>query len=151
MANITSIGWPPTSGQIPPGAISLRQSGFWLPTTVHKSTNRGMERIMADLLKDLDYFDLDEFLTSEEKMTRNTVKQFVQREILPNIEQHFANETFPRDIIPQMAELGFFGANLKGYGCAGMGNVAYGLIMQELEAGEWGRCSFASVQSAPAM
>ena len=106
---------------------------------------------MPELLKDLDYFDLDEFLTSEEKMTRNTVKQFVQREILPNIEQHFANETFPREIIPQMAELGFFGANLKGYGCAGMGNVAYGLIMQELEAGDSGLRSFASVQSALSM
>src|ERR1700719_693071 len=106
---------------------------------------------MAELLKDLDYFDLDEFLTSEEKMTRSTVKQFVQREILPNIEQHFANETFPREIIPQMAELGFFGANLKGYGCAGMGNVAYGLIMQELEAGDSGLRSFASVQSALSM
>jgi glutaryl-CoA dehydrogenase len=106
---------------------------------------------MAELLKDLDYFDLDTFLTSEEKMTRNTVKQFVQREILPNIEQHFANETFPREIIPQMAELGFFGANLKGYGCAGMGNIAYGLIMQELEAGDSGLRSFASVQSALSM
>jgi glutaryl-CoA dehydrogenase len=110
-----------------------------------------MERIMAELLKDLDYFDLDEFLTSEEKMTRNTVKQFVQREVLPNIERHFANETFPREIIPQMADLGFFGANLKGYGCAGMGNVAYGLIMQELEAGDSGLRSFASVQSALSM
>ena len=106
---------------------------------------------MADLLKDLDYFDLDEFLTSEEKMTRNTVKQFVQREVLPTVEQHFANETFPRDLIPQMAELGFFGANLHGYGCAGMNNVAYGLIMQELEAGDSGLRSFASVQSALSM
>src|SRR5579862_4710308 len=122
-----------------------------LPTIVHKSTKGGMEPLMAELLKDLDYFDLDAFLTSEEKMTRNTVKQFVQREILPNIEQHFANETFPREIIPQMAELGFFGANLKGYGCAGMGNVAYGLIMQELEAGDSGLRSFASVQSALSM
>src|ERR1700724_773141 len=93
-----------------------------------------MERLMTELLKDLDYFNLGEFLTSEEKVTRNTVKQFVQREILPNIERHFANETFPREIIPQMAELGFFGANLKGYGCAGMGNVAYAPIMQELAA-----------------
>jgi glutaryl-CoA dehydrogenase len=106
---------------------------------------------MADLLKDLDYFDLDEFLTSEEKMTRNTVKQFVQREVIPTVEQHFANETFPRDLIPQMAELGFFGANLHGYGCAGMNNVAYGLIMQELEAGDSGLRSFASVQSALSM
>lgn len=106
---------------------------------------------MADLLKDLDYFNLDEFLSSEERMTRDTVKQFVRREILPNIERHFAGETFPRDLIAQMAELGFFGANLKGYGCAGMNNVAYGLIMQELEAGDSGLRSFASVQSALSM
>lgn len=106
---------------------------------------------MADLLKDLDYFNLDEFLTSEERMTRDTVKLFVSREVLPNIERHFANETFPRDLVPQMAELGFFGANLKGYGCAGMNNVAYGLIMQELEAGDSGLRSFASVQSALSM
>jgi glutaryl-CoA dehydrogenase len=106
---------------------------------------------MADLLKDLDFFSLDEFLTSEERMTRDTVKQFVQRQVLPNIEHHFANESFPRDLIPQMAELGFFGANLKGYGCAGMNNVAYGLIMQELEAGDSGLRSFASVQSALSM
>ena len=67
-------------------------------------------------------------------MTRDTVRQFVQREVLPTIERNFANETFPLELVPQMAELGFFGANLKGYGCAGMNNVAYGLIMQELEA-----------------
>jgi glutaryl-CoA dehydrogenase len=106
---------------------------------------------MPDLLKDLDFFNLDEFLTSEERMIRDTVKRFVAREVLPNIEQHFAEESFPRDLIPQMAELGFFGANLKGYGCAGMNNIAYGLIMQELEAGDSGLRSFASVQSALSM
>src|SRR5512137_2056242 len=106
---------------------------------------------MADLLKDLDFFYLDEFLTPEERMTRDTVKQFVQREVLPTVERDFANESFPTNLIPQMAELGFFGANLKGYGCAGMNNVAYGLIMQELEAGDSGLRSFASVQSALSM
>ena len=106
---------------------------------------------MADLLKDLDFFDLDEMLGHEERMVRDTVRQFVQREVLPTIERNFANETFPRELVPQMAELGFFGANLKGYGCAGMNNVAYGLIMQELEAGDSGLRSFASVQSALSM
>lgn len=106
---------------------------------------------MADLLKDLDYFNLDEHLSPEDKMTRQTVKRFVEREILPTVERHFANATFPTELVPQMAELGFFGANLKGYGCAGMNNVAYGLIMQELEAGDSGLRSFASVQSSLSM
>ncbi len=106
---------------------------------------------MSQLLDDLDFFGLDDLLSSEEKMTRETVKQFVAREVLPNVERHFANETFASDLIPRMAELGMFGANLKGYGCAGMNNVAYGLIMQELEAGDSGLRSFASVQSALSM
>jgi glutaryl-CoA dehydrogenase len=106
---------------------------------------------MTQILEDLDYFGLDDLLTPEELMTRKTVKQFVAKEVLPDIEKHFANETFPLELIPQMAELGFFGANMKGYGCAGMNNVAYGLIMQELEAGDSGLRSFASVQSALSM
>src|ERR1700684_2110664 len=84
-------------------------------------------------------------------MARDTAKRFVDREILPLIERNFASETFPMHLVPQMAELGVFGANLKGYGCAGMNNVAYGLIMQELEAADSGLRSFASVQSALAM
>ncbi len=106
---------------------------------------------MAEILKDLDYFELDELLTSGEKLTRDTIKQFVEREVLPSVERHFANETFPKELVSRMAELGMFGANLKGYGCAGMNNVAYGLMMQELEAGDSGLRSFASVQSALSM
>ena len=106
---------------------------------------------MSDLLRDLDFFHLDDLLTDEERMARDTAKRFVEREILPLIERNFASETFPMHLVPQMAELGMFGANLKGYGCAGMNNVAYGLIMQELEAGDSGLRSFASVQSALSM
>ncbi|HXW84406.1 MAG TPA: acyl-CoA dehydrogenase family protein [Candidatus Binataceae bacterium] len=106
---------------------------------------------MPDLLRDLDYFHLDDLLSTEERQTRDTVRRFVQREVLPDIEQHFSKETFPIAIVPQLAEIGVFGANLKGYGCAGMNNVAYGLIMQELEAADSGLRSFASVQSALAM
>lgn len=106
---------------------------------------------MAQTLRDLDFYHLDDLLTAEEKMTRDSVRAFVQREVLPDIEQRFANESFDRDLIPRMAELGIFGANLHGYGCAGMNNIAYGLIMQELEAGDSGLRSFASVQSALAM
>src|SRR5260370_20297482 len=90
-------------------------------------------------------------LGHEERMVRDTVRQFVQREVLPSIERNFASETFPKQLVPQMAELGFFGANLKRYGCAGMNNIAYGLIMQELEAGDSRLRSFTSVQSALAM
>jgi glutaryl-CoA dehydrogenase len=106
---------------------------------------------MADFIRDLDFFQLDEWLGPEEKMTRDAVRRFVQREVVPSVERHFANETFPLELVPAMAELGMFGANLKGYGCAGMNNLAYGLIMQELEAGDSGLRSFASVQSALAM
>jgi glutaryl-CoA dehydrogenase len=106
---------------------------------------------MADFIRDLDFFQLDEWLGPEEKMTREAVRRFVQREVLPSVERHFADETFPLELVPAMAELGMFGANLKGYGCAGMNNIAYGLIMQELEAGDSGLRSFASVQSALAM
>ena len=106
---------------------------------------------MADTLTDLDFYNLDELLSPEEKMTRQSVRQFVQREVMPDVERHFAGETFPLELIPKLAELGIFGANLHGYGCAGMNNVAYGLIMQELEAADSGLRSFASVQSALSM
>src|SRR5229473_415384 len=106
---------------------------------------------MAGLLKDLDFYHLDDLIGQDEKMARDAVRQFVQREVIPDVERHFANETFPLELIPRMAELGIFGANLKGYGCAGMNNIAYGLIMQELEAADSGLRSFASVQSALAM
>jgi len=103
------------------------------------------------VIRDLDFYHLDESLSPEEKMTRDAVRRFVEREVLPSVEHHFANETFAVELVPMMAELGVFGANLKGYGCAGMNNIVYGLIMQELEAGDSGLRSFASVQSALAM
>ncbi|MBE3602591.1 acyl-CoA dehydrogenase [bacterium] len=106
---------------------------------------------MADFISDLDFYQLDELLSPEDRMTRAAVRQFVQREVTPHVEKHFADSTFPLELIPRLAELGVFGANLKGYGCAGMNNVAYGLIMQELEAADSGLRSFASVQSALAM
>jgi glutaryl-CoA dehydrogenase len=100
---------------------------------------------------EVDYYGLEELLGDEEKMTRASVRSFVEREALPVLEQCHAREEFPRQLIPRLAELGVFGANLKGYGCAGMSNVAYGLIMQELEAGDSGLRSMASVQGSLAM
>ncbi|HUE30577.1 MAG TPA: acyl-CoA dehydrogenase [Verrucomicrobiae bacterium] len=100
---------------------------------------------------EVDYYGLDELLGEEERMTRASVRSFVEREVLPVIERCHSEEQFPRPLIPRMGELGFFGANLKGYGCAGLSNVAYGLIMQELEAGDSGLRSMASVQGSLAM
>jgi len=98
-----------------------------------------------------DYYGVAELLTEEERMTAASVRTFVEREALPQIEGCHAREEFPRQLIPRMAELGMFGAHLKGYGCAGLSAVAYGLICQELEAGDSGLRSMASVQGSLAM
>jgi glutaryl-CoA dehydrogenase len=99
----------------------------------------------------VDYYDLDALLTDEERITRDTVRTFVKHECLPLLEGCFSREEFPRQLVPRMGELGVFGANLHGYGCAGMNNVAYGLVMQELERGDSGLRSMASVQGGLAM
>ncbi len=91
---------------------------------------------MAEMFKDLDFYQLDELLGPEEKMTRDAVTAVRPARILPEVESAFRRRTFPIELVSRMAELGIFGANLKGYGCAGMNNIAYGLIMQELEAGD---------------
>lgn len=100
----------------------------------------------------IDYYDIDSLLSEEERMVRDTVREWVDDNLLPIIEEAYINRTFPRELIPQMAELGIYGANLpEEYGCAGLNNVAYGLIMQELERGDSGIRSFASVQGALCM
>ena len=99
----------------------------------------------------VDYYRIEELLAPEERMTATTVRSFVEREALPLIEGCHAREEFPRQLIPRMAELGLFGAHLQGYGCAGLSAVAYGLICQELEAGDSGLRSMASVQGSLAM
>ena len=99
----------------------------------------------------LDFVELDGLLTEEERLIRETVRQFVTSEVLPVIEKHFRAGTFPMNLVRPMAELGLFGATLHGYGCAGLGDVAYGLIMQELERGDSGLRSFVSVQGALVM
>jgi len=98
-----------------------------------------------------DYYELDALLSDEERITRDTVRAFVEHECLPLLEGCFSREEFPRQLIPRMGELGVFGANLQGYGCAGMNNVAYGLVMQELERGDSGLRSMASVQGGLSM
>src|SRR6266851_1447151 len=99
----------------------------------------------------VDYLEVDSLLSDEEKLVRQTVREFVDREVLPHIEEWNREGKFPRHLVALMAELGFYGANLKGYGCAGMSSVEYGLIMQELERGDSGLRSFVSVQGALVM
>ncbi len=99
----------------------------------------------------LDCADIESLLSDEEKMIRDTVRAFVTDEVLPVIEHHFRDGTFPNHLIPAIGALGLLGANLQGYGCAGLGPVAYGLIMQELERGDSGLRSFASVQGGLVM
>ncbi len=99
----------------------------------------------------LDYYDLDELLSPEERLTRDSVRGFVEREVLPIIEDHHTREQFPLALLPRLGELGVFGANLQGYGCPGLGSIAYGLIMQELERGDSGLRSMGSVQGALSM
>jgi glutaryl-CoA dehydrogenase len=99
----------------------------------------------------VDYLLIDSLLTDDEKLVRQTVREFVDKEVLPHIEEWNRAGKFPLHLVPLMAELGFYGANLEGYGCAGMSNVQYGLIMQELERGDSGLRSFVSVQGALVM
>lgn len=99
----------------------------------------------------LDFCNIDEMLNEEERLTRDTVRGFVDKEVLPIIEHAFRKGEFPKELIKPIANLGLLGANLEGYGCAGMGSVAYGLAMQELERGDSGLRSFASVQGSLAM
>lgn len=100
----------------------------------------------------VDFFNIDDLLTEEERMVRDTVRDFVDEEVIPIIEKHYREGTFPMHLVKKMGELGVFGMTIpQEYGCAGMNNVAYGLVMQELERGDSGVRSFASVQSGLVM
>ncbi len=100
----------------------------------------------------VDYFEMDDLLSEEERAVRDMVRDWVESELIPIIGHHYVEHSFPHQLVPQMAELGFYGANLpEEYGCAGLNNVAYGLIMQELERGDSGIRSFCSVQGALVM
>ena len=100
----------------------------------------------------VDFYDMDALLSEEERAVRDTVRSWVDDQLMPVIGECYLEGRFPKQLIPGMAELGLFGANLpEEYGCAGLNNVAYGLIMQELERGDSGIRSFASVQGALVM
>ena len=94
---------------------------------------------------------IDHLLTEEERLVWKSAREFCERRVAPVIEKHYEHATFPRELIAEFAEMGFLGAPLTGYGCAGMGPVAYGLTMIELERQDSGIRSFCSVQSALAM
>ncbi len=98
-----------------------------------------------------DFYLLDELLTAEERLTRHSVRDFVDREFMPEIRQSFRDGRFPMKVVLSLGRLGVFGAQIEGYGCSRVSSVAYGLMMQELERGDSGLRSFASVQSSLAM
>jgi glutaryl-CoA dehydrogenase len=99
----------------------------------------------------VDYLLIDSLFNEQELLVRQTARQFVEERMIPLIRDCFREARFPSELIPELGRLGFLGANLEGYGCAGMSNVEYGLIMQELERGDSGLRSFVSVQGALVM
>src|SRR6202049_3534928 len=99
----------------------------------------------------VDYLRIDSLFSEQELLVRETARRFVDERVLPLIRDCYRDARFPKELIPEMASLGFLGANLEGYGCAGMSNVEYGLVMQELERGDSGLRSFVSVQGALVM
>ncbi|MBV9625988.1 MAG: acyl-CoA dehydrogenase family protein [Acidobacteria bacterium] len=106
---------------------------------------------MAIKFRGVDFIEFDTLLSGEERLVRDTTRRFIEDNLIPIIEECNRAGRFPRELVKPMAELGFFGATIKGYGCAEMSNVEYGLVMQELERGDSGVRSFVSVQSALVM
>ena len=105
----------------------------------------------ARALDPLDLFDVRHLLTDDERMVQDSVGRFVDESVLPVIQKHFEEHTFPKDLVPEIAALGLLGSSIEGYGCAGLNAVNYGLICQELERGDSGIRSFVSVQSSLCM
>src|SRR3954447_10611527 len=99
----------------------------------------------------VDFLEFDSLLSEDELLVRNTSRQFIEDNLVTIIEECNRAGRFPRELVKPMADLGFFGASLEGYGCAGMSNVEYGLVTQEMERGDSGIRSFVSVQSALVM
>jgi len=106
---------------------------------------------MALKFRGVDFIEFDGLLSGDERLVRDTARKFIEDNLIPIIEECNRAGRFPRELVKPMGELGFYGASLKGYGCAGMSNVEYGLVMQELERGDSGVRSFVSVQSALVM
>jgi len=109
------------------------------------------ELMISTKFQELDLYDLNDLLTDEERMVRSMVRRFVDEEVLPIIEEHHRAATFPIHLLKVMGELGLYGPSLKGYGCPGLSSISYGLAMQELERGDSGFRSAASVQGSLVM
>jgi len=118
---------------------------------VRKRMVRSGRACHSDCMAMVDFYGIEEELTEDEKLVRDNVRRFVEAKVIPVVGRHYQDGTFPMELVPEFADLGLLGANLEGYGCAGMGPVAYGLAMQELERGDSGIRSFASVQGALCM
>jgi glutaryl-CoA dehydrogenase len=101
--------------------------------------------------RDVDYLSRHSQLSPQERLVLAEARRFVDDRVIPLVRDCFRDARFPRELIPELASLGFLGANLEGYGCAGMSNVEYGLVMQEIERGDSGLRSFVSVQGALVM
>jgi glutaryl-CoA dehydrogenase len=99
----------------------------------------------------VDYLQIDSLFSEQELLVRQTARQFVEDRVIPLVRDSFRDNRFPKELIPEFGRLGFLGANLEGYGCAGMSNIEYGLVMQELERADSGIRSFASVQGGLVM
>ena len=138
---IAAVGGHATGGEV----VAAR--GGWMKKSPRKLSQ---ENRMASFVG-ADFLGIEDLFHDEERLARQTARQFVEERVIPIIEKHNRDATFPMELVPQLAELGFFGASLKGYGCAEISNVAYGLVMQELERGDSGLRSFVSVQSALVM
>jgi glutaryl-CoA dehydrogenase len=119
-----------------------------MATAADRASLREATRARLDAL---DLYDVRASLTDEERMVQDSVARLVDDRVLPVIQKHFEEHTFPRDLVPEIAGLGLLGSSLTGYGCAGMNAVSYGLICQELERGDSGIRSFVSVQSSLCM
>ena len=107
---------------------------------------------MAGKFQGTDFYDVDSLLSEEERMIRDTVREWVEEHVMPIIGKAYIDRQFPKELIPELGEMGMRGPTLpEEYGCAGLNTVAYGLISQELERGDSGIRSFASVQGALVM
>ncbi len=106
---------------------------------------------MAFKFQGVDFIEFDSLLTENERLVRDTTRSFVEDNVIPIIEECNRAGRFPRELVKPMGQMGFFGATIDGYGCPGISNVEYGLLMQELERGDSGIRSFVSVQSALVM
>src|SRR6201989_1738046 len=110
-----------------------------------------MAKTATSKLDPMDLFGLTAALTEEERMIQDSVARLVDEKVLPIIQGCFEDHRFPKELIPELAGLGLLGSSIQGYGCAGLNSIAYGLICQELEGGDWGIRSFVSVQSSLSM